>query len=458
MKSQYKHLLNFFANLVTVLVEGGMFAYLWYMKYSMTIKSPFYRRGNWAVIGFYLLILFFFTKTFRGYKIGYLKTLDIIISHILAIFLSGISAYFLITMVGRTYFSPKPLVGLMICQIAFIIPWVYVVRKLYARLYPPRKLLLIHGDYEPKEMIRNINSRKDKYDICGQIYCFEKDDRINEQILQHEGVILYDLPADRRNQILKFCYNNSIRTYVTPKISDIIMTAAEDIHLFDSPLLLSRNQGLSLEQKMYKRFIDIVISVIAIIVMSPIMLLIAICVKLYDGGPVFYKQERLTRDNRVFMIYKFRSMSMDSEVLGARLAAKNDSRVTPIGNIIRNLHLDEMPQLFNILKGDMSLVGPRPERPEIRDVYLEEIPEFDFRLKVKAGLTGYAQVYGKYNTSPYDKLKLDLTYIENYSIWLDFKLMLMTIRILFQKDSTEGIDVSQTTASRKNNGRKNDAI
>lgn len=449
MKSQYKHLLNFFANLITILVEGSMFAYLWYYQYSAVIKLPFYRRGNWAVIGFYLLILFFLTKTFRGYKIGYLKTLDIIISHVLAIFLSAVIAYFEITMVGRTYFSPHPLIRMMLCQIIFIIPWVYIVRKIYARLYPPRKILLIHGNYEPKEMIRNINSRKDKYDICATIYCFADDNLVSEQILKHEGVVLYDLPADRRNQILKFCYNNGIRTYVTPKISDIIMTAAEDIHLFDSPLLLSRNQGLSLEQKLFKRIIDIIISLIGIVIASPFMVIIALCVKLYDGGPIFYKQERLTRDDKVFLIYKFRSMSMDSEAQGVRLAAKKDSRVTPVGNIIRNLHLDELPQLFNILKGDMSLVGPRPERPEIRDIYIEEIPEFDFRLKVKAGLTGYAQVYGKYNTSPYDKLKLDLTYIENYSIWMDFKLMLMTFRILFQKDSTEGIDVNQMTASRK---------
>ena len=188
------------------------------------------------------------------------------------------------------------------------------------------------------------------------------------------------------------------------------------------------------------------LSLIGIVIASPFMLIIALAVKLYDGGPVLYKQERLTRDGRPFMIYKFRSMSMDSEKSGARLAAKGDKRVTTVGRVIRNIHFDELPQLFNILKGDMSMVGPRPERQVIADQYAEEIPEFVLRTKVKAGLTGYAQVYGKYNTTPYDKLKFDITYIENYSLWLDVKIMLLTFKILFQKENTEGVDETQKTA------------
>lgn len=448
MKQQYKHLINYVANLITIIVEGGMFAYLWYTKYSAAILTPFYRKGNWAVIGFYIMVLFFFTHIFRGYKIGYLKTLDIIVSHVLAIFLSGVAGYFEVTMAGHQYFPIHHMFVLMLYQILFIIPWIIIVKKVYTVLYPPRKILLVYGEYEPKDIIKAINSRKDKYNICGEINCQEKEQIIFDNILKYEGVVLFDLPNSRRNRIIKFCYQNSIRVYVTPKISDIIVMAAEDTHLFDVPLLLARNSGLSLDQRFFKRIIDILISFIGLIIASPVMLIIAVCIKLYDGGPIFYKQERLTRDNKVFLIYKFRSMCVDSESQGARLAAKKDNRVTPVGNVIRNLHLDELPQLINILKGDMSLVGPRPERPEIRDLYLEVIPEFDFRLKVKAGLTGYAQVYGKYNTLPYDKLKLDLTYIENYSLWMDFKLMLMTFRILFQKDSTEGIDADQVTAIR----------
>ena len=216
--------------------------------------------------------------------------------------------------------------------------------------------------------------------------------------------------------------------------------------MFDTPLLLTRNQGLTIDQRFFKRAFDILLSLIAIVLASPFMLIIALLIKLYDKGPVFYKQERLTRDGKTFMIIKFRSMGMDSEKDGARLAMKEDKRVTPVGKVIRRIHFDELPQIFNILKGDMSFVGPRPERREIHDQYVERIPEFDFRLKVKAGLTGYAQVYGKYNTTPYDKLKLDLTYIENYSLLLDIKMMLLTFKVLFQKENTEGVDVDQITA------------
>ena len=228
-----------------------------------------------------------------------------------------------------------------------------------------------------------------------------------------------------------------------------ISSSLERIHLFDTPLLLSRNRGLSGEDVIGKRILDIICAIILLVLFSPFMIIIALCIKLYDGGPVFYKQDRLTLNGRVFKIYKFRSMRMDSEKAGAQLAKKNDDRITPVGKVIRSLHLDELPQIFNILKGDMSMVGPRPERPEIAALYREEFPEFDYRLKMKAGLTGYAQVYGKYNTTPRDKVKLDLTYYEQYSVWLDIKLILLTFKILFQKENTEGIDANMTTAIRE---------
>ena len=196
----------------------------------------------------------------------------------------------------------------------------------------------------------------------------------------------------------------------------------------------------------FKRLMDIIVSLIMIIIFSPFMILIALAIKLYDRGPVFYKQDRLTLNGRVFKIMKFRSMRMDSEEHGAQLARKHDDRITPVGRVIRATHLDELPQLFNILKGDMSVVGPRPERPEIAAQYRETFPEFDYRLKMKAGLTGYAQVYGKYNTTPRDKVKLDLTYYEQYSLWLDLKLMLLTLKVLFWPDSTEGVESEQVTA------------
>lgn len=446
-KEQYKHLLNYGANLVSLLVEGAAFAYIWYTMYKESYG--FYRRGNWAVIGLYVLIIFFFTKVLGGYNIGYMRIADIALSHVLSIFLSGIIGYLEICLICRDYVSPNPVLGVMAVEVIFILPWIYIVRKIYTWLYPPRQMLVIYGDYSPDDLIAKINTRKDKYNICESVSYQIGYEELYPMIQRYNAVVLCDLPSQARNQIMKYCYQESVRTYVTPKISDILFRGADDIHLFDTPLLLSRNQGLSINQRIVKRICDIVLSMIGIILASPFMFLIALAVKLYDRGPVFYKQERLTRDGQPFMIYKFRSMSIDSEKNGARLAAKGDKRVTPIGKVIRNIHFDELPQLFNILKGDMSMVGPRPERQEISDKYEREIPEFVLRTKVKAGLTGYAQVYGKYNTTPYDKLKLDLTYIENYSLWLDIKIMLLTFKILFQKENTEGVDEKQTTAMKR---------
>ena len=174
--------------------------------------------------------------------------------------------------------------------------------------------------------------------------------------------------------------------------------------------------------------------------LSPIMLVTAVAIKICDGGSVFYKQKRLTVGGKEFYVYKFRSMIADAEKDGvARLAEANDDRVTPVGKVIRRFRIDEFPQLINILKGEMSLVGPRPERPELTDEYDKEMPEFKFRLKVKAGLTGYAQVMGKYDTTPYDKLKMDLMYIEKYSVLLDMKIILMTVKTMFfpNKDNSQ---------------------
>ena len=217
--------------------------------------------------------------------------------------------------------------------------------------------------------------------------------------------------------------------------------------MFDTPLLMSRNTGLTVEQRAVKRAVDIIISLIAFIPAAPIMALVALCIKLDDGGSVFYKQKRLTKGGKEFFVYKFRSMREDAEKDGvARLAGENDDRITRVGHIIRAIRFDELPQLINILRGDMSIVGPRPERPEIAEDYEKEIPEFAYRLKAKAGLTGYAQVYGKYNTTAYDKLKLDLMYIQNYSLRLDFEIMFKTVQILFMKESTEGVEDGQVTA------------
>ena len=299
-------------------------------------------------------------------------------------------------------------------------------------------MIQIYGSYE-NGLKEKMNKRTDKYQIVAQISYKEDMGFIEKEIEKYDAVLINDIPSEMRNKILKYCFEKDIRVYFTPKISDIMVKRAEELNLFDTPLYLERNLGLNLVQKAVKRFFDILISIIMLVVTSPIMIITAICIKIEDGGPVFFTQERCTINRKIFRIYKFRSMIVDAEADGvSRPAGANDERITRVGKVIRATRIDELPQLLNIVKGDMSLVGPRPERIEHVDKYCEKVPEFAYRLKVKGGLTGYAQVYGKYNTSAYDKLKLDLIYIENYSLLLDLKIVFMTLKVIFMKESTEG--------------------
>lgn len=442
----YKRVIVFILAALVIVAQCAVFGYIWYEYYRGQIFEPFWRKGNWALIALYGLILILFSRLYGGLKVGYLKKMDIVYSLVLATICTNVVAYLQITLINRWFLSAVPLLGATLADVAIIVIWTLVSGYIYSKLYKARKMLVIYGDRKPDELIRKMNSRKDKYEISGKVHVSVGEKEIYKMMREYEAVIIWDLPSQVRNRYLKHCFAHSIRCYVTPKISDVILTGTDRIHLFDTPLLVSRNMGLTVEQTMIKRMVDILVALFGIVVSSPIMLISAIAVKLYDRGPVFYRQERLTLNGKAFRIFKFRSMCIDSEKHGARLASKNDSRITPVGKVLRNLHFDELPQLFNVLKGDMSIVGPRPERKEILKEYQREIPEFYYRLKVKAGLTGYAQVYGKYNTTPYDKLKLDLFYIENYSLLLDFKLMLMTFKILFQKETSEGVNNEQVTA------------
>ncbi len=431
---------------LVILAQSALFAAVWYLYYRGKIFEPFWNKGNWVLIAMYALLLTLFSRLFGGLRVGYLKRMDDIYSLALAAICSNVVIYLQITLINRWFLSPTPILIMMLVQFGVIVVWTFGSRHLFNRLYSARKMLVIYGERKPDQLIMKMQARRDKYNISGQVHVDVGEKEICRRMKEYEAVIIWDLPSQIRNRYLKYCFAHSIRCYITPKISDVILTGAERIHLFDTPLLVARNIGLNAEQLAVKRSMDVVISIIGIIISSPIMILCALAVKMYDRGPVFYRQERLTQNGKSFRIFKFRSMFVNSEANGARLASKHDSRITPVGRVLRNLHFDELPQLFNVLAGDMSLVGPRPERKELMKEYQREIPEFYYRLKVKAGLTGYAQVYGKYNTTPYDKLKLDLFYIENYSVFMDIKLMFLTFRILFQKETSEGVEDRQANA------------
>ena len=449
-KEQYKRILKFGSAAVILLIEVGLYWLLWQLYLNNIIEERFWRRGIWLLSALYGVLLVFFLQTYGGLKIGYLKRGNIIYSHILSLFIVNTIGYFILALIDKRFHSPVSFILLTVVDGIIVCIWVFLFQWIYGVLFPPRRLLVVYGVRPVFSIMEKIGARDDKYVIGGSISIDEGIDKIMEKAKEFEGIVVGDVPSHDRNLILKKCYDSSIRVYMIPKISDILVRSSTNLNLFDTPILLSKNEGLQIDQMAVKRFIDIVVSLIGIILTSPLFVMFGAAIHLADRGPIFYTQTRLTIDGKLFKIYKFRTMRVDAEKDGvARLAGEVDDRITDVGKILRATRLDELPQLFNIIKGEMSLVGPRPERPEIAAEYIEDLPEFAMRLKMKAGLTGYAQLHGKYNTTPYDKLKLDLHYIRNYSLWMDLILIVLTPKVLFMKESTEGVGEGEINANNK---------
>jgi len=414
---------------------------MWRYNYNNILIKAFVFRGYVSIGMFYLLEFALFSYVFGALRHGYNKLANVILSQIITIIFVNIIMYLQTILMVLRLVNPRPLIELSMFQIIILCLLSYFINRIYLKLYPPRNIAVLYENNDPTLLLHKIKRRNDLYNISKSFKITNKKE-ISKTLAaasECDGILIYDMHSELRNAILKYCYRNELKAYITPKISDILIRSAKEIDLFDSPLLVCHNAVLSIEQRILKRILDIIFSSILIIIFSPFMLFSAVAIKLQDGGPVFFTQKRHTLNSEIFEIHKFRSMVVDAEKDGISIpATDNDSRITPIGNILRKTRLDELPQLFDIFIGKMSMVGPRPERIEHGGKYKEIVPEFDFRLKVKGGLTGYAQIYGKYNTTPYDKLKLDLMYIQNYSILLDIKLILFTVKIVFTRESTEG--------------------
>ncbi|MCI6228817.1 MAG: sugar transferase [Clostridiales bacterium] len=424
--------------LLEILILTLAYYIVWMKGYDL---AYFAYKGKYVLMGVYAVLLYALFLNSECTMFGQLHRGDLIMGQIISICLVNAITYLQLCLIANGILPLTPMLALTAADIVIAIVLILLYTSLYHRLYAPHDMLLIYGHRRGVELKIKMDARKDKYNISGLISSDEGYDKIIREIPKYDAVVINDVPAQLRNDLLKYCYRYRVRTYVSPKLTDIMLRGARNITLFDTPLLLVKGTGLTPAERVIKRAMDILISAIVLLILSPLMLLIAAAIKLEDGGPVFFRQKRLTRNGREFDILKFRSMVVDAEkYAGAVLATDNDPRITRVGRIIRPFRLDELPQLINILKGDMSVVGPRPERKVIADEYCKDIPEFAYRLKVRGGLTGYAQIYGKYNTSAYDKLRLDLMYIENYSLLLDIKLMILTIRILFSRESTEGVD------------------
>ena len=383
------------------------------------------------------------TKAYGGYAIGVHKSKPIIYSMILATAITDFCAHLMLCimstndMSGRKFVYQHPLVLLLVfvIQIALIYFFVYLGNYIYFSIRRPEKCcVIVQRIDDADDLMVRLKKYKKQYRIRNLVEYRDPD--VYDYIDAADSVFFYNISLGHRSRLVEYCYQKNKNIYYNLEISDIVALGAKVVSIDDKVMMMDPVKDLTFEQSFFKRLVDIVISLVALIVASPIMLVCAIAIKLDDGGHVFYRQKRATKNGRIFYMIKFRSMKEEGSC--NKSVTKDDDRITRVGKWIRKFRVDELPQFINILLGDMSVVGPRPEMVENVEKYTAELPEFEYRLRVKAGLTGLAQIEGKYNTSPSDKLVMDLMYIENYSLLEDIKLILKTPTVIFKsEESTE---------------------
>lgn len=420
----------------------------WYMIYYDSIVSPYFKRGNYIICAMYGVLYFVIVRIYGGFQVNLYKPSELVYSQFFAIAFSDFCFYGLVAFLSRRPVEVWPLLLAFCIQITFAAIWSRGAVPLYQRVTPVRKTVVVYGDTTSLSPIERLYKMEHRFHVTHTVTTEVGIPAVLKALKGSDAAFICGVESSTRNDILKFCIEENIDAFIRPRLGDLLIANSRKIHMFNVPFLYCQRSHPKQTYTLAKRGMDILFAAFALLLLSPFMLLTALCIKCYDGGPILYKQCRLTKNGKRFDVLKFRSMRVDAEKDGvARLASENDDRITPVGKLIRKIRFDELPQIFNILGGSMTLVGPRPERPEIAAQYEEVIPEFSLRLQVKAGLTGYAQIYGKYNTTPYDKLQMDLLYIAEQSVIQDLKLMLMTVKVIFMAESTEGVAEGQETAT-----------
>jgi len=425
--------------LLNALLMTAPFALCWLFYYGEKVVSPYYNKGNWLIVVLYLFLYVFLGRIYQAFLVSIFRISEIVYSQTLSAFIDNVILYIVIWLLSKHLPNILPLLLVHGIQILFSYAWAVGANHWYFKTFKPQPTAIIYDERIGMDELIHSYGLTNKYDVQRTATARE----CIQDISVLEGmrtVFLSGVRSHDRNRIIKYCVANDIPVLLVPRIGDTIMSSAVPLHMFHLPMLSVTRYRATPEYLFAKRFFDIVLSGFALIILSPIFLITAIAIKT-DGGPIFYKQVRLTKDGKEFNVIKFRSMKVDAEKDGvARLSTGDkDDRITKVGKFIRKVRIDELPQIWLVFVGEMSLVGPRPERPEIAKQYEKTLPEFALRLQTKAGLTGYAQVYGKYNTTPYDKLQMDLMYIAHPGIIEDAKIILATIKILFLPESTEGI-------------------
>ena len=435
--------------LFNVLLITIPFAWGWFNYYAPHMALPFYDRGNWVVVALYAVLYMIFGRVYGGFWISLNRISESVYSQALAVMMTSGIMYVVTVLLERQLPNIWPVIAAFAVQLVLSGLWSMAAHVAYYMLFPATKTIIVYDERQGMEKLIQDYGFEKKFTVIKTLtveQCIANIDLLHNA----QTVFVSGVHSHERNIILKYCVEHGIMMYLVPRIGDVLMSGAQQMHMFHLPMLRVGRYNPSPWQTIAKRTFDVVSAGALFLVISPLMLITAIAIKT-DGGPVFYKQRRLTQDGKEFDVLKFRSMRVDAEKDGvARLSTgDNDDRITKVGRFIRKVRIDELPQLLNIIGGSMSVVGPRPERPEIASQYVKEMPEFSLRLQAKAGLTGYAQVYGKYNTTPYDKLQMDLMYISNPSFWEDLRIIFATIKILFVPESTEGVAEGQKTAMGK---------
>lgn len=383
-----------------------------------------------------------FVRTYGGYDIGRRKSKPIVFSLGFATVFTDIIVYLQI-MIMRTngiavsdfrLRSPQLVFYAFLLQLLLIILFTYGGNGFFFRIHDPEISYVVTSSQENlNAVVKRVTSLKKQYRILGA--CHYKDEHLLEKLAKADTIFISKVPSEYRTKIMKYAYKHQKNVYLTPEIEDIMEMSASMYMVDDTAMINYNSTSLTLEQKIAKRTLDVVLSFLIGVVTAPIVLVAAIAIKLEDGGPVLYKQSRATIGGKLFNVYKLRTMKANDNRSSATL---HDDRITKVGKFLRRTRIDEIPQIYNVLKGDMSFVGPRPEMVKNVELYTQEIPEFEYRLRVKAGLTGYAQIQGKYNTTPRDKLVMDMMYIEQFSILLDIQLIFQTVIAVIRPDSSEG--------------------
>ncbi len=436
----------FFMKCSVVAIIAVAFVGIWQNYYSETL---YYGRGNYLLVSLYVALFVVFGSVYDGFKVGIMRVHELSYSLSLAVLFSNGFIYIILCLIAERVLNPLALLALTVFQVIVIIACMHSLSSAYFALYKARRVLAVFDPSMRNDIIKKMSLISERFTLAKGITTDRSFEDIKREIDKFQTVLICDFDPALKDEVLKYCYANNKRIYLLPSSGDTILNGSYQVHVFDTPVLFLHNGGLSMEQRFIKRVFDIVVSGASILILSPLMILIAIVVKCTSRGPIIFKQPRITINQKVFNIYKFRSMRViDGDEV--KKTTVDDDRITWIGKLIRPLRLDELPQLFNILFGDMSVVGPRPEMIELVKDYSQKLPEFNLRHKVKAGLTGYAQIYGKYNTTPLNKLNMDIHYIEHYSFLEDIKLCAMTLKILFVRESTEGFSEKDSKLSNDN--------